>query len=73
MRKALKSLALLTVKLGTPLVVCGSTAIYIKNKVTGVREPVTLGSITKSDNKRKEIVVIGGGLSGLATAYYLVK
>ena len=39
MRKAFKSLVLLTVKLGTPMLVVGSTAVYIKNKAVGARKP----------------------------------
>ena len=40
MRKAFVSLFKLgftMTKVGVPLIVCGSTAVYIKNKVTGVR------------------------------------
>ena len=70
MRKALSSLVQLTVKAGVPLTVVGSTVIYIKNKVRGVKEPLTLKDV---ETEEKNIVIIGGGLAGLTTAYYLTE
>ena len=70
LRKAFTGLFTLTFKYVTPAVLVGSTAIYVKNKVSGVKEPMTLKDIQKDERK---IVVIGGGLSGLATAYFLTR
>ena len=58
----------LTFKYVAPTVLIGSSVIYVKNKVKGVKEPMTLKDVQKDE---KKIVVIGGGLSGLATAYFL--
>ena len=68
LKKAGAGLFKLTFKYVAPAVLIGSSAIYVKNKVTGVKEPMTLKDIQKEE---KKIVVIGGGLSGLATAYFL--
>jgi len=68
MRKALSSLVQLSYKAGVPFVAVTSTVIFVKNKVRGVKQPVTLSDIPSQD---KNIVVIGGGLAGLTTAYFL--
>ena len=68
LKKAGTGLFKLTFKYVAPAVLIGSSVIYVKNKVTGVKEPMTLKDIQKEE---KKIVVIGGGLSGLATAYFL--
>ena len=70
MRKALSSLIQLTYKAGVPLVTVTSTYIFVRNKVNGVKEAKTLKDIESED---KRIVVIGGGLAGLTTAYYLAN
>ena len=69
MRKALTKLVKLGIAKGIPLVLIGSTAIFLKNKFKRAKDPLTL---EKVDGERR-IVIIGGGLSGLATAYFLTK
>ena len=74
MRKALSKLIGLSFKafkVGTPLAIFGTTTIFIKNKVKGAKEPLTLKDVGTGDERN--IIVIGGGLSGLATAYYLTQ
>ena len=72
MRKALTKLVKLGITKGTPLVLVGSTAIFLKNKFKGVKDPLTLEKVAGVDGERR-IVIIGGGLSGLATAYFLTN
>lgn len=75
MKKFVTSVGRFTFKVGVPGAVCGSTLIYIKNKVTGVREPLSLKELKQAGDKEgvNRIVVVGGGLAGLATAYYLTR
>lgn len=68
MRKSLVSLLTNSVKYGVPLTAVTTSAIYVKNKVKRARAPRTLKDVESED---KKIVVVGGGLSGLTTAYYL--
>ena len=70
LKKAGTGLFKLTFKYVAPTALLGSSVIYVKNKVTGVKEPMTLKDIQKDE---KKIVVIGGGLAGLATAYFLTR
>jgi len=70
MRKGLNKLVTLGVNKGIPLFLVGTTVVFIKNKVTGSKDAVTLDKVGDEDGNRR-IVVVGGSLSGLTTAYFL--
>ena len=44
-----------------------SLAIFVKNRIYESKPPLILDNTTG----KQDVVIIGGGLSGLATAYYL--
>ena len=72
MRKGIAKLTKLTVTKGPPLALITATIIFVKNKVKGVKEPVTLDQSVSKDSDRR-ILVVGGGISGLSTAYFLTQ
>jgi hypothetical protein len=51
MRKAFTKLVTLGITKGTPLLLVCSTAIFLKNKLKGVKDPLTLEKVAGVDGE----------------------
>ena len=64
--RGMYKLVYVSVKYGVPAATVFSACTFVKNKVQGEKQAYTL---SEKEGER-QIVIIGGGLSGLMSAYY---
>ena len=82
MRAGLKKGLEKTVRFGVPGAAIFSVCTFVKNKVKTAKDPYILDldvkraseeEKQKSEQAQKHIIVVGGGLSGISTAYQLTE